>query len=86
MVDKKAGGRSWRSVRSINSLKAIRTALAVGEIKVHQTACLYIISHHWFGHVAPANAFLEQHVLRAKISEAPRMVPDDSKLVPLGKR
>ena len=58
MVDQKAGGRSWRCVRFVNSLKAVRTALAVRKIKVHQTPCFYIISHHWFGHVAPTNAFL----------------------------
>jgi hypothetical protein len=70
MVDQKAGGRSWRCVRSVNSLKAVRTALAVRKIKVHQAPCLYIISHHWFRHVAPANAFLEQHMLGAKVRGA----------------
>src|ERR1700730_6675210 len=37
----------------------------------YKPPCCDILAHHRFGHIAPADAFLEQHVLRAEIGEPP---------------
>jgi hypothetical protein len=37
----------------------------------------FIKAHHRFGHIAPADAFVQQHVLRAEIGEAPGLFESD---------
>ncbi len=57
---------------------------AVAHIELDEPAFFEILAHHRFGHIAPADAFLKQHVLRAEIGQAPCLVPTTPRSWPCG--
>src|SRR5215472_9676227 len=67
--------RARRRIRPIDRVQSNEAVLVLGHIELDEPPSLEILAHHWFGHIAPADAFLQQHVLRAEIGQAQVWVP-----------
>jgi len=75
--------RTRRRIRPVDRLQTIGIALVLGDIEPDEPPSFDIFAHHRLGHVAPADAFLQQHVLRAKIGQAPSVSPDHAVVLAL---
>jgi len=75
--------RTRRRSRPVDRLQTIGIALVLGDIEPDEPPSFDIFAHHRLGHVAPAGAFLQQHVLRAKIGQAPSVGPDHAVVLAL---
>jgi hypothetical protein len=75
----------WR-ICPVDRVQSNEPVLVLGHVEPDKPPCCDILAHHRFGHIAPADAFLEQHVLRAEIGEPPGLGPDHSEILPLRKQ
>ena len=66
----RAGRARWR-VGTMDRVQSNEPMLVLGQIKLNEPPFSQIPAHHWFRHVAPTNALLQQYVLGAEVPEAP---------------
>jgi hypothetical protein len=75
----------WRS-GPIDRVQSNGSVLVLSHVELDEPPCFDILAHHRFGHIAPADAFLEQRVFRAEIGEAPGLGSHHSKILALRER
>src|SRR5260370_3819288 len=68
--------RARRRIRPVDRIKSKGCALHLGHVEPDEPSPFDILPHDRFGHVAPADAFLQQHMLPAQIDKTPRLAPN----------
>src|SRR5437879_5589612 len=81
--DERSVSTSWMSVDRVESNEPV---LGLAYVELDEPPSFDILAHHRFGHIAPADAFLQQHVLRAEIGQAPGLRADHSEILALRER
>ena len=62
----RAGRARWR-VGAMDRVQSNEPILVLGQIELNEPSFSQILAHHRFGHVAPTNAVLQQHVLGGEV-------------------
>lgn len=63
-------------IRPVDRIQSFGPFLQLRHIELHERPLFDVLANHVFWHIAPADALLQQDVLRAEIGQAPSLGAD----------